>query len=45
MRNLLWIIVAVLVIGGGYLLFTGKSVGDITGTSGAPAEAGDTAAE
>ena len=38
MRNLLWILVAVLVIGGGYLLFTGKSVQEVLGLSDEAAE-------
>lgn len=36
MKNLIWIVVAILVIGGGYVLFTGKSPAELIGT-GAPA--------
>ena len=29
MRNLIWIVLAVVVLAGGYLLFTGKSVNEV----------------
>ncbi|MFU8835336.1 MAG: hypothetical protein ACNA7F_08700 [Roseovarius sp.] len=32
MRNLIWIVLAVIVLGGGYMLFTGKSVNEVVET-------------
>jgi len=33
MKNLIWIVVAILVVGGGYMLFTGQSPADLVGTT------------
>ncbi len=32
MKNLLWVVLAVVILGGGYMLFTGKSVTDVVDT-------------